>query len=411
MTAIAADELDLPVLDTAGMDRLDAVTAVAEARRQHWLARTPLGYSLTGYHDAIAVLRDRRFHSALSLLPQMAGLEPPGGPGTARRRSILSMEGDEHARLRRLVSVAFTPASADRLRPFMRQVIDELVDGPAASGRCELVAEVCEPYPIPVICELLGAPKEDWRRFSTWATDIFRIFNQDLVTDYPAIEKAAGELDEYITALIEARRAHPADDLLSDLIAVEEAGERLSRDELVMLVQAILMAGTDTTRNQLACSVALMAEHPDQWALLSRHPELAPRAVEETMRYLGAVRGTVRVAAEDIEYRDVVFRQGTLVFVTIAAANRDPHVFAVPEIFDISQERDAVQMTFGSGIHHCLGAALARAELQEALSVLARRMPALVLDGPLEWKPATFGIWGPARLPVRFAVSNDDRFP
>ena len=169
-----------------------------------------------------------------------------------------------------------------------------------------------------------------------------------------------------------------------------------------MLADAVLMAGTDTTRNQLACSVALLSEHPDQWALLADRPELAPRAVEETMRYLGAVRGTVRVASVDIEYRDVLFPAGTIVSIALAGANMDPEVFASPDTFDITAERDAVQMTFGSGIHFCMGAALARAELQEALPLLARRMPDLGRDGPVEWKPSTFGIWGPARLPLRF---------
>jgi cytochrome P450 len=300
------------------------------------------------------------------------------------------------------VAPAFTPMSADRLRPFMRDVVGELVDAVSRAGHCELVADVCEPYPIPIICELLGAPKEDWKRFSDWATDIFRIFNQDLANDLPAIERASEELDAYVRRLVDERRRQPAEDLLSALIAIEEAGDRLSTDELVMLAEAVLMAGTDTTRNQLACSVALFAEHPDQWALLAERPELAPRAVEESMRYLGAVRATVRFTSEDIVYRDVLFPQGTLVSISLAAANRDPQIFEAPETFDITRERGTQQMTFGSGIHHCLGAALARAELQEALPLLARRLPNLSLAGTVEWKPSTFGIWGPARLPLRF---------
>ena len=185
------------------------------------------------------------------------------------------MEGDEHARLRRLVAPAFTPTMADKLRPFMDHVINELVDAVVPDGRCDLVADVCEPYPIPIICELLGAPREDWKRFSQWATDIFRIFNQDLVTDLPAIERASDELNDYVRSLVEDHRERPRDDLLSNLIAIEEAGDRLSTDEMVMLAEAVLMAGTDTTRNQLACSVALFAEYPDQLALLVDNPDMA----------------------------------------------------------------------------------------------------------------------------------------
>ncbi len=401
MTAVSAYELDLPMLDTSGLERSEALEATARAGRQHWLARTPLGFSLTRYQDAVACLRERRFHSALSLIPQMAGMEP-GGYLDGRRRSILSMEGDEHTRLRRLVSPAFTPASADRLRPFMRDVISGLFDTVSAEGNCDLVADICEPYPIPIICELLGAPKDDWRRFSDWATDIFRIFNQDLAADLPVIERASDELDHYVRSLVEQRRTNPGEDLLSSLIAIEESGDRLSTDEMVMLAEAVLMAGTDTTRNQLACCIALFAEHPDQWALLVENPELASSAVEESMRYLGAVRGTARFASEDVEYRDVLFPEGTLVFVALAAANRDPEAFEAPDKLDISRRPGTQHMTFGSGIHHCLGASLARAELQEGLQVLARRMPTFVLGGPVAWKPPTFGIWGPSRLPLRF---------
>ena len=299
-------ELELPFLDTVGMERQDAIDAIEAARARHWLARTEVGYSVTRYADVTAILRDKRFHSALSMLPRMSGIDDSGYMAR-RRQSILSMEGEEHARLRRLVAPAFTPASANRLRATMRAVVGELVDRFANRGECELVADVCEPYPIPIICELLGAPPQDWKLFSAWATDIFRIFNANLVEDLPLIEKAAGELSAYVSDMIAERRKDPRQDLLSDLIAVEEAGDRLSTEEMAMLAEAVLMAGTDTTRNQLACSVALFSEHPEQWAMLAEQPQLAQRAVEESMRYLGAVRGTARFASEDIVYRDVLF--------------------------------------------------------------------------------------------------------
>ena len=400
-------ELELPLLDTDGLERREALDAIAAARSVHWLARFELGYTVTRQQDVTAILRDQRFHSALSMIQQAPELQeslaadPRGGPG----ESILTMEGPGHARLRRLVAPAFTPASANRLRPTMQRVVGELVDRVVAQGECELVADVCEPYPIPIICELLGAPPEDWKLFSGWATDIFRIFNNNLAEDLPLIARAAEELTDYVSDMITERRASPRDDLLSDLIAIEEEGDRLSTDEMAMLAQAVLMAGTDTTRNQLACSVALFTEYPDQWALLSERPELAGRAVEESMRYLGAVRGTARFAAEDVVYRDVLFPQGTLVVTSLAGANRDPDAFDDPDVFDITRERSTAQMTFGSGIHFCMGAALARAELQEALPLLARRMPGLARNGDVEWKPSTFGIWGPARLPLRFETA------
>jgi len=403
--AVSVHELELPEVDLNGLERDAALTVLADARRRHWLARTPLGYVLTHHEDVTAMLRDKRFLSALSLIPEMAGVDDEEFV-ESRGKSILSVDGEEHARLRRLVAPAFTPKAADRLRPFMREVVNGLVDNVVDAGRCELVEDICEPYPIPIICELLGAPKEDWKLFSNWATDIFRIFNNDLGNDLPRIKAASAELDAYVRAMIDERRATPADDLLSELIAVEQAGDRLDTDELVGLAEAVLMAGTDTTRNQLACSVALFCEHPDQWAMLADDPGLARRAVEETMRYLGAVRGTMRVAGEDVEYRGVRFPAGTLVAASFSSGNFDHDVWESPEHFDITKERTTPQLTFGSGIHFCLGASLARAELSEALPILARRMQDLHLDGPIEWKPPTVGIWGPARLPIRFRPGN-----
>ena len=400
--ATLVHDLDLPEIELFGLDRDASLQTMLDAREKHWLARQPLGYSVASYDDVVAILRDKRFHSAIGMLAQMQGVDD-GEFSERRQNSILAMEGPEHARLRRLAAPAFTPKASDRLRPFMRDVVNGLVDAFVANGRCELVEDVCEPYPIPIICELLGAPKEDWKLFSGWATDIFRMFNGDIANDLPKIRAAGEELDEYVRAMIEERRKELHDDLLSDMIAAEEQGDRMSTDELVMMTEAVLMAGTDTTRNQLACSVAMLAQHPEQWKLLGEDPSLASRAVEESMRYLGAVRGTARIASEDIEYRDVLFPQGTLVMTSLAGANFDPSRFEDPQRFDITREPSgAVQMTFGSGIHFCLGANLARAELQEALPLLATRLRDLELDGPIEWKPDTFGIWGPAKLPLKF---------
>jgi cytochrome P450 len=400
---VPVGDLDLPFVDLVGVERPEALAALDTVRRQHWLARTALGYMVMGYDDVVAVLRDRRFHSALAVLPMLAGVE---GHRHRHRRSILSIEGEEHDRLRRLVAPAFTPAAAERLRPAMVRIVDDLIDGVWATGRCDLVSAICEPYPIPVICELLGAPAADWQRFSRWATDVFAIFNGAIAEDLPRIEAALDELDAYIADLVAERRRDPRPDLLSDLIAAEEAGDRLSTDELVMLAEAVLLAGTDTTRNQLACSVAVLLAHRDQWERLVTQPEIAPRVVEETMRVLGAVRGTARFTAEDVAYRGVLFPAGTLVGVSLAGANHDPAVFDDPSRLDVTTERRSAQLTFGSGIHHCLGAALARAELSVALPRLAMRLADLRLDGPVEWKPPTFGIWGPSRLPVRWTVPD-----
>ncbi len=394
--ATLASELELPLLEGRG------VTDAADLPSDGWLARNPFGYAVWRYDDAQAMLRDKRWHNAAGRIPELMGITNEDFL-SRQQVNILSAEGDVHLRLRRLVAPAFTPRQADRLRPFMREVINGLVDAVAPAGRADVVADLCEPYPIPIICELLGAPKSDWQLFSRLATDVLEVFSLDMADKLDTIMAAQDELAEYTTALIAERRSKPADDLLTDLIAAEEAGDKLSTDELIMMVNAVIVGGTDTTRNQLGCALGLFADHPEQWALLAERPELASAAVEETLRYFGAVRGTARFASTDIEYRDVVFPTGTFMAIGIAEANRDAAVFPHPETFDITAAKgEQSHLTFGAGIHYCLGQVLARAELQEALPLLAQRMPNLRLDGPTTWKPDGVGIFGPAHMPIAF---------
>jgi cytochrome P450 len=385
-----------------GQSRAERQEQLRSAAKESWIARNEIGFSVLNYESVMGVLRDKRWHSATGLVAQMQGIRDEDFGGR-RRVSILNAEGDVHVRLRRLVAPAFSPRSADRLRPFMRDVINDLVDPIAAKGEAEIVADICEPYPIPIICELLGAPKEDWQLFSRLATDILRIFSDNLIEILPTILAAQDEINAYTRGLIEQRRNVPLDDLLTDLIKSEEAGDKLTTDELEMMVEAVIVGGTDTTRNQLGLALAIFAEHPEQWEMLANDPTLAPRAVEEVMRYHGAVGGTIRFASEDIEYNGVLFPKGTFMSTSMATGNFDTAVFPTPEKFDITREPvGQPHLSFGAGIHYCLGASLARAELQEAFVLLAQRMPNLALNGPVEYKPTGVGIFGPASLPVRF---------
>lgn len=404
-TITSAFDLDLPVLgpEQRELPRPEAAERLRALATDHWIVRNPMGFVILNYDDVTHILRDKRWHNAVAKIPEMLGITDPAI--LDRPPSILAAEGDVHTRLRRLVAKAFSPRSADRLRPFMREVVDELIDPIAGSGRVDIAVDICEPYPIPIICELLGAPREDWQLFSRWAEDVLRIFNGTAIHEMDVIGQAQLELNEYVVAMIEARRSDPRDDLITELIAAEEAGDRLSTEELVTMVNAVIVGGTDTTRNQLGCALSVFAAHPEQWRLLRKRPDLAPNAVEECMRYFGAIRGTGRFASEDIEYRGIRFPAGTFVFPSLEAANSDPGVTEDgTRHFDITREpvRGRVQMTFGSGIHYCLGASLARAELQEALPILARRMPDLAVDGAITWKPSTTAIFGPDHFPATF---------
>ena len=406
MASLATD-LQIPkvplIIDQQRSDRHELLRGIA---KDSWLARTDIGYSVLTYESVMGILRDKRWHSATGMVAQLQGITDEAFLGR-RQVSILNAEGDVHVRLRRLVAPAFSPRSADRLRPFMRETVNSLLDPFAASGKAEVVSDICEPYPIPIICELLGAPKEDWKLFSRLATEILLIFSENLAQNMSVFLAAQQELEKYTEGLIEKRRSVPADDLITDLIAAEEAGDKLNTEELTMMVDAVIVGGTDTTRNQLGLALALFAEYPEQWALLGKDPSLAQRAVEEVLRFSGAVGGTIRFASEDIEYNGVLFPKGTFMSTSMSTGNYDSSVFPTPEVFDITREPvGQPHLSLGAGIHYCLGASLARAELQEAFTVLSQRMLNLELDGPVVYKPSGVGIFGPASLRVKFTPSR-----
>jgi cytochrome P450 len=253
------------------------------------------------------------------------------------------------------------------------------------------------------MCALIGAPREDWQHFAQWTDEIFKAFNfqPDATFDEAEIMRSWSELDAYVDDMVAARRDALTDDLLSELIRAESDGDRLNLGELRMLVAGFLMAGTDTTRNQLAASVQVLCEHPDQWAKLGEQPELAMQAVEESMRHSPAVCIAPRTATEDAEIGGYMFQAGTFVIVNTFAANRDPAIYADADRFDITRSDVPAILTFGGGAHYCLGANLARRELAEALIILTRRLRAPQRIAPAPWK-SLLGMTGPTTLPIEF---------
>ncbi len=394
-------EADLPGLcydDAPTPD--EAHRRIGIAARQGGVAMGPHGPEILGYELVRATLRDHRLAP-----PPGLGLEAQGilsGPLWDRMSTtLLSINGADHARMRRLVSKAFTPRAVARLDGTITAIINELIDPIAASGRCDVVKDIARPYPVPVICELLGAPRGDWQLFSAWADAFFKAFTFNVAEYEDEILTGWAELDDYVDGMVAERRRSLTDDLLSEMIRAEDDGDRLSADELRMLAGGILMAGTDTTRNQVAAAVDVFCDHPEQWELLAQRPELAMNAVEEVMRFYPVVFGAMRMTTEDFEVEGVVIPTGTFVLVNTASANRDPRVFDEPDRFDITREGAAPMQTFGAGAHYCLGANLARRELAEALVVMSRRMRNIRRAGPVVWKPLV-GITGPAELPVEF---------
>jgi cytochrome P450 len=394
---------DVAVLDLFDPAFQPDAPAVHAAREAGWYARTPLGYAVLRYDEVAALLRDRRLRQG-SAEPLAAQGLTEGLLADWMRMSLLTQEGEPHTRLRRLVSQAFTPRAVDALRPTMRATAHELIDRFAARGACEFMAAFADPYPSRIIAALLGIPRERYPLFHGWATDLGLLFSYAVAEHRARIEAALLGLAACVDDLLAERRAAPGPDLISALIAAEEAGDQLSDTELRHLVTGLVFAGQDTTRNQLGCAMATFLAHPAQWARLAEAPALAAQAVEEVMRVRPAVPAISRVATEDFDFNGLWIPAGTFLSLFVASANTDPRVFG-PQAFDIGRERPA-QLTFGGGLHHCLGAPLARVEMAEALPILAARLPVPALAGDVPWRPA-LGISGPLALPIHFRTPTE----
>ncbi|MEO7196580.1 MAG: cytochrome P450 [Pseudonocardiaceae bacterium] len=395
MTTSHDDIAVLDILDPAFRTDSPEIRAAADA---NWWARTPTGIAVLRYPECLALLRDRRLRQG-----SLDGLAVQGVTtglfADWLRTMLLNLEGREHQRQRRLVSTAFTQRSIDALRPFMRAKTHELIDDFASDGGCEFMTAFADPYPAWVIAELLGIPAERFEAFLGWATDIGLGFSPDVAAERDRVDAALAGLYDCCDDLTAQRRENPGEDLISALITAEADGQRLSAQELRVMVSGLVFAGQDTTRNQLGLAMTTFAQYPEQWRALATRAELAGAAVEELMRVNPTVPVIARVATEDFTYHDVHIPAGTHVALFVSAANTDPATFG-GEPFDITAAR-APQLTFGGGIHYCLGVSLARTEMREALPILASRLGDIALAGPVPSRPH-LGITGPVTLPLSF---------
>ncbi|MFF0228084.1 cytochrome P450 [Streptomyces sp. NPDC004629] len=351
---------------------------------------------VTRYDDVREALADPRL--ALDKRHASAGTYKGFSLPPALDANLLNMDPPDHTRVRRLVGRAFTPRRVQRLRAPIRHTADALLDVLGPHGSADLVAAYAAPLPITVICDLLGIPDE--HRFD------FRVWTDSLVAPDPARPEAGKEavvaMLGYFTRLLRDKRAEPGDDLLSDLIAVRDGGDRLSEDELMSLAFLILFAGYENAVQLIGNSVLALLSHPDQLAALRRDPGLLPGAVEEFVRYEGpALLAIRRFPVEDVTIGGVTVPAGETVWVSPAAANRDPARFPDPDRLDLGRDAGG-HLALGHGIHYCLGAPLARAETEIALAALLERLPDLALaDGELRWR-RSLRARGLVALPVTY---------
>jgi cytochrome P450 len=398
-------DLDLPVLDALdpGLRGERFHRLLDELATRNWLVRSDLGYLVLERDAGMALLGDRRLAFPSVQILELQGVHE--GPVYDRvRNGLMAKTGDDHTRLRRLVMPAFTPRAAERLRGRLHEMLEELWSRVATVGEMDFVDAFARPLPSMVIAELLGLPGEA-ARLAAWSDALQGVFKFSAAHQRAELEAAYLEVYAYVEELVRRRRARPGDDLVSTLATISNEGDRLGDDECVSLICSVIAGGTDTTQAQLAHGMRLFTEHPEQWRTLRGEPTLAGRAANEVLRYEPITPFTARLAVEPLEYRDVEFPAGSVLFVCAATANRDPAAFAEPGRFDITIDRgNASLLTFGHGAHYCLGANLARAELAETFGFLAGRMTELELGAePVFGSPT--GIYPMESLRVRFRAA------
>jgi cytochrome P450 len=366
--------------------------------------QTPMGFwVLTRYDDCVAVLRDARF--GREEFQQMLAAVYGGEESDRLPRSMLFRDPPDHTRLRGLVSKAFTPRTIEQMRGHIQEIVDRLLDRALAQGGMDVIEDLAYPLPVTVICEMLGVPVDDHASIRGWSADIARSLDAiGLRVDDSIVERgrvARRALADYFRALVPERRARPRADLLSGLLAAEEQGDKLTEPEVIAMCLLLFIAGHETTVNLIGNGTLALLRHPDQLARLRREPGLVPNAVEELLRYDSPVQRTARIAIEDVEVAGQPIAKGTMVVTALGAANRDPAQFPDPDRLDVAR-KEPRHISFGYGIHFCLGAPLARVEGQLALGTLLRRAPGLALAEPSpEWRESSV-LRGLKRLRVTF---------
>jgi cytochrome P450 len=385
--------------------------AFRELRETAPVWRSPFGRTfLTRYEDASLLMRDRRLgkdYTEPEALIRRFGPTAMQEPAVVELSHMMLMrDPPDHTRLRGLVTKVFTARKIEEMRPGIQAITDQLLDKVAGASEMDAIRDLAFPLPVLVICELLGIPEEDRARFVTSTASGAALLNPVPPTRAELDRANEGTLatGAYFETLFEQRRKEPRDDLLTLLVQAEEAGDHLTTEELRANVTLLFAAGHETTVNLIGNGIWSLLDNSSQWAAIRDDPALIPNAIEEILRFESPVQAVARTVAEPIEFRGIEFNKGELIVALIGAANRDPEIFPDPERMDVTRER-LRPLSFGGGIHFCIGAQLARIEAEVVFSTLLRRMPdlALVNSAAPQWR-ASFTLRGLTTLPVTWTA-------
>ena len=391
----------IPFLDVKAADFSIRSAPVMAAREQHWYATTPYGIAILRYEDTNALQNDKQLHQGTRRWPEHNGIQSellvPWW-----NEMMLSLEGQDHIRIRKLANPAFSPKIIEALKPEFTKLANDLVNDFCEKGSAEFMSEFAEPYSAKVITLLLGLPPELWREIADLATKLGYVFSVTIKQDLPEIEAGLRGILAITQNLIDTHTELDPDSFISTMVQATVDGQKITERELLVMLSFIVFAGFDTTRNQLGLAMQVFTQNPKQWDLLSKDPDLARNAVEEAMRLNPTITWFTREAIENFEYKDLQIKKGTTLQFFNVPVGSDPAKYESIAM-DITKSR-APHFGFGGGMHHCLGHYVARIDMQEALKALAKRIPDFKIDPGAQYLPDS-GNTGPINLPISFSGS------
>ena len=400
---------DRPFLDLYGVAfQSNPHAALKAVREQHWCADTPLGLAVLRHTEVKALLSHRSLRTPGADWLALQGIT--AGPLVETMRTfLLNTHGADHDRVRRLVTRAFTASAVAAFRPHLHQLATELAGKLAeqlAAGPCDFIETFATPYAWRALCAFVGIPAAALEQVRAWNADISLLFGMSVATYVPRIEAALDGLHTFIDGLVAQERRTPGDTVLSALVAAGEDGDQLTPAELRAMVITLMSAGSGTVTQQLGHAMLTMLASPALWQQLASEPATVPQIIEEIMRYAPAVvLGVPRIAIEDLELNGLTIPAGSCLLPITGSANHDEQVFANAECVDPSRPSHP-HLSFGGGMHRCIGAALARAELAEALPLLATAIPGVQLAEAAEWCAPTEAVYGPTRLLLSYPPAD-----
>lgn len=385
--------------DTPKQTRQEQVNKLLEISSSSWVAKSVLGYTAMLPEDIKAISIDNRWRSGIHMLQSLK--QGDGGAKEQRRAVTLSaMTNADHQRVKNSVINSFSSSAAEKSSSSFGLIASSLLEDIEPGNSVDFYKQFCEKYPIRALCQFIGLPEKDWEQFILWGYAMMSPISYAIDSDASELAKNEAMLSSYLRKLFRSKRQNPENDLISELAMASSINGKITEEEALMLVGSFLAGGIETVSFSLSNMLEYLCGNPDVYSALREDRSLAANSVMELMRIVSSVRGSVRVATEDIEYKEIIFPKGCFMFLSIAAANLNESIFPDPHSFRFDRKHNQ-DSTFGNGIHYCLGANLAKVEMREAILAVLAKYESIELFAKPEYRPSNAGVWGATYLPIK----------